>query len=101
MKANYSTEHPMRGRLLNKYKTLSTDIIEKIKNKALNRPPRTFSKEQLASMKKSSKSVVLYNKNATVHGEFNSIVDASKSVNCNEKTIIRALKYKSKWLKTT
>jgi len=36
--------------------------------------------------------VVLYNLNRTVYGEYSTILDAAKAINCNEKTIRRALK---------
>ena len=36
--------------------------------------------------------VRIYNLNYTVFGEYPSIKEASKSLNCNEKTIRRALK---------
>lgn len=64
-----------------------------MKEKALSRKPRILSEESLNNMKKNSKKIVLYNKtNNTVYGEYNSIIEASKSLNCNEKTIRRALK---------
>lgn len=59
-----------------------------MKEKALSRKPYILSEESLNNMKKSSKKIVLYNKtNNTVYGEYNSIIEASKSLNCNEKTI--------------
>lgn len=42
-------------------------------------------------MKKASKPIILYNLDYTVFGEYTSIVDTAKSINCSEKTIIRAL----------
>jgi hypothetical protein len=50
-------------------------------------------------MKKKSKSLRIYNLNYTVYGEYPSITEASKSLNCNEKTIRRALKTEKKLLK--
>jgi NUMOD1 domain len=38
-------------------------------------------------MKKNSKSLIIYNLNYTVYGEYPSITEASKSLNCNDKTI--------------
>jgi len=38
-------------------------------------------------MKKNSKSLIIYNLNYTVYGEYTSITEESKSLNCNEKTI--------------
>jgi len=50
-------------------------------------------------MQKASKPIIVYNLNYTVFGEFPSIIAASKILNCNEKTIRRAIKSKSKILK--
>jgi hypothetical protein len=35
---------------------------------------------------------ILYNLNGTVYGEYSTILEAAKSINCGEKTIRRALK---------
>jgi NUMOD1 domain len=43
--------------------------------------------------------VKIYNLNYTVYGEYPSITVASKSLNCNEKTIRKALKTEKKLLK--
>jgi hypothetical protein len=40
----------------------------------------------------------LYNLDYTVFGEYSSIIEAARSVNCNEKTIRRALKTNKKIL---
>ena len=58
-----------------------------------------FWKSYFKSEKKNSKSLIIYNLNYTVYGEFPSITEASKSLNCNEKTIRRALKTEKKLLK--
>jgi len=50
-------------------------------------------------LEKKSKSLIIYNLNYTVYGEYPSITEASKSLNCNEKTIRRALKTEKKLLK--
>lgn len=50
-------------------------------------------------MKKKSKPIILYNLDKTVFGEYSSIVEASESLICDQKTIIRALKSESKILK--
>ena len=85
---------------LNRGKQLSEETKNKIKEKALARTePRIFSKEFLDTMKKNSKAIVLYNlSNKTVYGEYDSILEASKNLNCNEKTIRRALKTDKKVL---
>jgi hypothetical protein len=50
-------------------------------------------------MKKNSKSIILYNLDRTIYGEYTSIIEAAKSINCSVKTIMRALKTEKKMLK--
>ena len=74
---------------LNKGKKLSTETIEKMRYKALNRSP--LSDETKKKCIAHIRPVVLYNLNGTVYGEYSTIIDAAKSINCGEKTIRRAL----------
>ena len=99
MESNYSLERRERIGNLNKNKKLSSEIIEKMREKALGREKIFFSGKALLNMKKKSKSIILYNLNRTVFGEYTSIVEAAKSINCSEKTIRRALKTDKKILK--
>jgi len=99
MKAVYSKERRLKIGNLNRGKSLSDETKQKIREKALNRLPRVFSEEALTNMKKSSKPVILYNKDRTVYGEYSSITEASLNVNCSVKTLYRALTSKSKILK--
>lgn len=99
MKANYSLERRLRIGNLNKEKNFSKETIEKMREKALNREKRKFSKEAILNRKKNSKPIILYNLNYTVFGEYSSIRNAADSINCNEKTIRRALTTKNKILK--
>ena len=99
MKNNYSEERRLKIGSLNKGKIFSKETIEKMKEVALLRKPRTFSEEALANMKKSSKPIIVYNLDDTVYGEYPSIVEAASSLNCNQKTITRALKSNKKLLK--
>lgn len=96
---DYSDERREKIGSLNKGKFLSEETIEKIRQAALSRPKVEYSEEALANMKKKSKPIILYNLNRTVFGEYPSIVEAAKSVICDQKTIIRALKSESKILK--
>jgi hypothetical protein len=96
---NYSDERRERIGSLNKGKSLSEETIEKIRQAALNKPKVEYSEEALSNMKKKSKPIILYNLDRTVFGEYPSIVEAAKSVICDQKTIIRALKSESKILK--
>ena len=75
---------------LNKGKKLSPETIEKMREKALNRP--AMSDETKKKCIVHTRPVVLYNLNGTVYGEYFSILDAADSINCSEKTIRRALK---------
>ena len=99
MKANYSEERREAIGNLNKGKIFSEETLSKMREKALLRSPRIFLPESLKNMQKKSKSIILYNiSNNTVYGEYSSIIEASNSLNCNEKTIRRALKTEKKIL---
>lgn len=99
MKTNYSEERRMLIGNLNKNKQFSDTTIERMKQSALNRNKIEFSKQALDNMKKASKPIILYNiENNTVFGEYGSITDATLSLNCNAKTIYRALKTEKKVL---
>lgn len=100
MNTNYSEERRTAIGNLNRGKFLSEETKNKMKEKALARTePRVLSKEFLDTMKNNSKAIVLYNiSNRTVYGEYDSILEASKNLNCNEKTIRRALKTEKKVL---
>ena len=99
MKNNYTIERREHIANLNKYKNLSKETIEKIRNKALTKEKINYSNEALVNMKKNSKPVVIYNLDYTVFGQYFSIVEAAKNTNCGDKTIRRALNSKSKMLK--
>ena len=100
--SNYSIERRLKIGNLNKNKIFSKETIEKMRASALTRKKNLlFWKSYFKSekTKKNSKSLIIYNLNYTVYGEFPSITEASKSLNCNEKTIRRALKTEKKLLK--
>lgn len=99
IKSNYSLERRLFIGNLNKDKNLSVETIEKIREKALIRKKPFYSEQALLNMKKMSKSIILYNLDYTVYGEYSSITEAAKSVNCGVKTINRTLKTKKKILK--
>lgn len=67
MKTNYSIERKEKIGNLNKGKSISEEIRNKISLKAKYRV-RIFSDEALLNMKKSSKAIVLYNLDKTVFG---------------------------------
>jgi group I intron endonuclease len=99
MKLNFSNLRREFISNLNKGKEFSAETIEKMRQKALLRPKRIFSAESLLNMKKSSKPIILYNLNNTIFGEYNSIIEAAKDINCSPRTIKRALNTDKKLLK--
>lgn len=82
---------------LNRGKKLSPETIEKMREKALKRPP--MSEQTKKNCITHTRPVVLFNLNGTVYGQYSTILDAAKSINCNEKTIRRALKTDKKLVK--
>ena len=96
---NYSLKRRELIGNLNRNKSLSTETIEKIREKALTRKYISYSEEALLNMKKRSKAIIVYNMDRTVFGEYYSIIEAANSINCSEKTITRALKTDKKILK--
>jgi group I intron endonuclease len=91
MKANYSEERRMAIGSLNRGKNLSSSTIELMRQSALKRIKPIYSTEGIQNMKKNSKSIIVYNMDYTVYGEFPSITEASKSLGCSQNTITRAL----------
>ena len=93
----YSEARRERIGSLNRGKKLSPETIEKIREKALNRP--AMSDDTKKKCIAHTRPVILYNLNDTIYGEYSTILDAAKSINCNEKTIRRALKTEKKLVK--
>ena len=79
-----------RGKKLSHPPVRVGETIDKLRERALNRPP--MSDETKKKCIKHTRPVVLYNLNGTVYGEYSTILDAARSINCGEKTIRRALK---------
>ena len=82
---------------LNKGKSLSKETIEKMRESALNRDP--MSDETKLKCIANTRAVTLYNLNDTVYGKYSTIKEAASAINCNEKTIRRALKTEKKLVK--
>ena len=99
MKSNYSEERREKIRSLNLGKTFSSETIEAMRDSALNRKAINYTDEGINNMKKNSKAIIVKELNNTVYGEFNSIVDTAKALNCSTKTIQRTLTTPSKLLK--
>jgi hypothetical protein len=97
MKEIFSDERREMIGNLNKGKKFSSETIEKMREKALNRTP--MSNETKSKCISHRRPVILYNLNDTIYGQYSTILDAAKAINCNEKTIRRALKTKKKLVK--
>lgn len=101
MKTNYSLERRIKIGNLNKGKNLSTETRTKMREKALSRD-RTklkLSEKSLLNMTKNSKALILFNLDLTIFGEYKSLTEAAKAINCKVKTIRRALTTNKKILK--
>ena len=99
MVINHSDKGLGRIGSLNRSRNLSEETIEKIRQGALHKFKDEYSEQALANMKKKSRPLILYNLDRTVFGYYSSIIEAAKSINCHQKTIIRALQSESKILK--
>lgn len=99
MSENFSLERKLQIGSLNKGKSLSEEVKEEMRDKALLRTPIMFSEKAMLNMKKSSISVLVLNKDDTVYGQYPSILEASKALRCNEKTVRRALIAKKAFLR--
>src|SRR6185437_5949681 len=102
IKSNYMCSAIERRELignLNIGQTLSKETINKIRIKAFLREKVDYSNEAQNNMKKNSKKIKVYNLDGTVFNYYPSITDAAKNLNCNIKTINRALKTEKKILK--
>ena len=97
MKDVYSDARKERIGSLNRGQKLSPETIEKMREKALNRPP--MSNETKKKCISNTRPIVLYNLNGTVYGKYFTILEAAKSINCGEKTIRRALKTEKRLVK--
>jgi group I intron endonuclease len=97
MKDNYSDERREKIGNFNRGKILSPEIIEKIRQKALLRP--AISDEIKKKCITNTRPVILYNLNGTIYGKYSTIKDAANAINCNEKTIRRALQTEKKLVK--
>ena len=97
MREIFSDERRERIGSLNRGKKLSPETIEKMRVKALNRPP--MSDETKLKCITHTRPLILYNLDGTVYGEYPTIIEAAKAINCGEKTIRRALKAEKKLVK--
>lgn len=99
MVSNYSEERRQQIEGLDRGNKLSFDTTDAIRKAALSRKKTPLSKEALQNLKKASKPILVKNLDGTVYGEFPSIIEATKDLNCSQKTIYRSLKSEKKLLK--
>src|SRR5688572_19329747 len=97
LKNNFSIERREFITNLNKGKNFTLETIQRMKEKVLIR--ENFTPEALLNIKKNSKPIILYNLDNTVFGEYPSITETAKCINCSPKTVLRALKTEKKILK--
>jgi len=97
MKDIYSDARREQIGKLNKGKNLSHETIERIREKALLKPP--MSDETKKKCIVNTRPVVLYNLDRTIYGQYPTILEAAKAINCDEKTIRRALQTEKKLVK--
>lgn len=97
MKDLYSDVRRERIGNLNKGKNFSPETIEKMREKALNRSPISDIAKQKCVV--NTRPVILYNLNGTVYGKYSTILEAANAINCNEKTIRRALQTEKRLVK--
>nr|ABU50155.1 GIY-YIG endonuclease [Beauveria bassiana] len=99
MKTNYSEKRRQKISALNKGKSFSPETIESMRQSALNLNNINYTEQGILNMKKRSKAIIVKELNNIVYGEFNSIVDTARALNCSTKTIQRTLKTPSRILK--
>jgi len=97
MKDIYSQEKRDKIDNLNKGKKLFLETIEKLRQIVLNRP--SLKQEIREKRKFNCRPITLYNKDGTTYGNYLSILEAAKAINCGEKTIRRVLKTEKKLIK--
>ena len=97
MKDIYSDARREQIGKLNKGKKLSHETIERMREKDLLKPP--MSDETKKKCIVNTRPVVLYNLDRTIYGQYPTILEAAKAINCNEKTIRRALQTEKKLVK--
>lgn len=97
MKDVYSEARREQIGSLNRGKKLSNETIEKIREKALNRAPMSAETKQKCLTH--TRPVVLYNLNGSIYGKYSTILEAALAINCQEKTIRRALQTEKKLVK--
>lgn len=99
MSSGYSDERRERIGNLNRNKKLRPETIEAIRHAALNRGKIIYTEEGILNKKTNSKPLIVKEFSGIVYGEYSSIVEGAKALNCSTKTIQRSLNSPSKQLK--
>lgn len=94
MRDIYSDKRREKIDNLNRNKTFSPETIEKMRQAGLNRLPMSEITKTKCIF--NTRPVMLYNIDRTVYGQYPTIVEAAKAINCGEKTIRRALQTEKK-----
>jgi group I intron endonuclease len=97
MKNRFNSEHIKFITNLKKNIKYNQETVSRTIEKALIK--EKINNSSSFNMKKNSKPIILYNLNNTIFGEYSSIIEAAKDINCDPKTINRALKTEKKILK--
>jgi group I intron endonuclease len=85
MNTNYSLEHRMQIGNLNQSNYLSKETIEKIRENILVKDKPIYLDKVIKNMKKKSKSILLYNLDYTIYGEYPRIIEGANTIKCSVK----------------
>jgi len=97
MKDHYSDARRKKIGNLNRGRKFSPETIERMRENALTRSP--MSEETKNKCITNTRPLVLYNLDRTIYGKYSTVLEAANAINCNEKTIRRALQTKKKLVK--
>lgn len=97
MKSVYSDIRREKIGYLNRGKIFYPETIERMRESALKINP--MSEETRKKCITNIRPVILYNLNGTVYGKYSTISDAANAINCDVKTLRRALNTDSKLVK--
>jgi len=85
---------------LNRGKKLPVLTVEKIRKSTVTRLKlKPMSSETKKKCISKTRPVILYNLNGSIYGQYLTLIEAAKAINCNEKTIRRSLKTDKKLVK--
>jgi group I intron endonuclease len=85
MNINHSLERRMQIGNLNQNNYLSKETIEKIRENALVKNKLIYSNKTIKNMKKKSKSILLYNLDYTIYGEYPRMIEGANAIGISVK----------------